>query len=486
MWRFDNTYARLPEPFFAKLAPTPVAGPKLVVLNEALADSLGLDRDELKGKGHLYFSGNELIPGSDPIAQAYAGHQFGHLNMLGDGRAHLLGELLTPSGHRFDLALKGSGQTPFSRNGDGRAALGPMLREYLISEAMHALGLPTTRSLAVVSTGETIRREEILPGAVLARIAASHIRVGTFVYAFHVSKQAENDTERSALRTLADYAIARHYPELMTEKNKYLAFLNAVIERQAKLIAGWMHVGFVHGVMNTDNMALSGETIDFGPCAFMDHYSPTTVFSSIDRNGRYAYGNQAKIGGWNLARFAETLVPLLHEDESKAAGLAKEAVDAYGYRFEQHWLAGMRAKLGLFNEESEDEHLFASLLSWMERNEADWTNTFRVLGQGCRPADPLFQDNLFLDWHARWEARRGRQKEPKEESNALMHSRNPDLIPRNHKVEEALTLAHEGDLSAFRKLLDALRDPFADSPAHEGYREPAPGKGEGYRTFCGT
>ena len=487
-WRFDNSYARLPELFYAKLKPEAVASAELLVLNSPLAEELGLEPAALAGKeGAAIFAGNELPEGADPIAQAYAGHQFGHLNMLGDGRAILLGEQLSPGGARFDIQLKGSGRTPFSRNGDGRAALGPMLREYIISEAMHSLGIPSTRSLAVVATGEPVRREEILPGAVLTRVAASHIRVGTFVYAHQVSMQGEKPSHKEALKILADYAIARHYPEAAKEAEPYLAFLHAVIEAQAKLIASWMLVGFIHGVMNTDNMAISGETIDYGPCAFMDHHSPATVFSSIDRNGRYAYGNQPKIGMWNLARLAETLVPLLHADEKLALEKAKEAVGTFGFRYEDFWLRGMRAKLGLFNEEAEDEHLFAALLGWMEKNEADYTNTFRVLSEGCRPADALFQDQLFLDWHARWETRRGRQPQAKDESNSLMRSANPAVIPRNHKVEEALAAATErNDLSVMKKLLAALESPYQDSPAQIGYREPAPGKGEGYKTFCGT
>ncbi len=489
-WRFDNSYARLPEIFFSRLNPTPVSRPKIALLNRKLAKELGLDPAALSGEeGVAWFSGNETPPGADSIAQAYAGHQFGHLNMLGDGRAHLLGEHLTPEGARVDIQLKGSGPTPFSRRGDGRAALGPMLREYIISEAMHALGVPTTRSLAVVETGEPVYREEVLPGAVLTRVAASHIRVGTFVYAARVSEQPDNESERQALRTLADYTIRRHYPELDASPEKYLAFLQAVIARQASLIARWMNLGFIHGVMNTDNMAISGETIDYGPCAFMDHYSPSTVFSSIDRNGRYAYGNQPRIAAWNLARFAESLLPLLDSSEPEAVAKAKEAVEGFLPAYEKAWLRGMRSKLGLLTEEADDFALVESLLRWMEKNEADFTNTFRALSKEPEPSSLPFQDTGFHEWHGRWRARLLRQPHSEEESREKMRAHNPDLIPRNHKVEEALAAASaaEGsDLSPVEKLLEAIREPFEDHLSHIGYREPAPGKGLGYQTFCGT
>jgi uncharacterized protein YdiU (UPF0061 family) len=338
-WNFDNSYARLPKLFFTSLNPTPVRSPKLIFLNKPLAASLGLNAKSLKSEdGAAVLAGIQIPEGASPLAQAYAGHQFGHFTKLGDGRAILLGEQITPQGERFDIQLKGSGRTPYSRGGDGRAALGPMLREYIISEAMYALGIPTTRSLAVVTTGESIFRETELPGAILTRVASSHLRVGTFQYVANWGTVEE-------LRTLADYTISRHYPEIEADENRYLSLLQEVIKRQAALISKWQLVGFIHGVMNTDNMTISGETIDYGPCAFMDTYDPATVFSSIDIQGRYSYGNQPYIGGWNLARFAETLLPLLHEDEKQAVNLAQDAISNYSELYRRNWLAGMRAKL---------------------------------------------------------------------------------------------------------------------------------------------
>lgn len=446
----------------------------MVVLNRPLAGELGLDAD-LLGNAAL-FAGNELAPGAQPLAQAYAGHQYGHFTMLGDGRAILLGEQMTRGGERFDIQLKGPGPTPFSRRGDGRAALGPMLREYIISEAMHALGIPTTRSLAVVTTGEPVYREETLPGAVLTRVAASHIRVGTFEY-------AAARGEKAALQALADYTRRRHYPEIVDAEQPYAAFLRAVIERQAALIARWQFVGFIHGVMNTDNMALSGETIDYGPCAFMEAYDPATVFSSIDRHGRYAYGQQPHIAQWNLARLAETLLPLLHEDEGKAVEAANEALASFEDRFEHHWLAGMRSKLGLMTEESDDLALIQSLLDWMQRTRADFTNTFRALSRG--PAVPLSQDPGCLDWQQRWQNRLSRQPQAMGEVVERMQRHNPTFIPRNHKVEEALAAAVEtGDLSVMERLLAVLAKPYDYSTDHPGYDVPL--NSESYRTFCGT
>jgi len=358
-WNLDNSYARLPQSFFTGLNPVPVRSPHLVMLNHPLVTSLGLNIHALQGQdGVAVLAGNRIPEGSVPLAQAYAGHQFGHFTMLGDGRALLLGEQITPQGERLDIQLKGSGRTPYSRGGDGRAALGPMLREYIISEAMHALGIPTTRSLAVVSTGESVIRETKLPGAILTRVAASHLRVGTFQYVSVWGNVEE-------LRTLADYTLQRHFPDVDAVGNQYLYLLQEVIKRQAMLIAKWQLVGFIHGVMNTDNMALSGETIDYGPCAFMDIYDPATVFSSIDTIGRYAYGNQPNIAAWNLARFAETLLPLLHSNREQAAELANEALAAFAELYLCNWLGGMRAKLGIFNSESEDASLIVSLLGMM-------------------------------------------------------------------------------------------------------------------------
>ena len=467
-WRFDNSYARLPEELFLPQNPEPVAKPTLVVLNRALAESMGLDADALEAE---VFAGNKIPPGAQPIAQAYAGHQFGNFTMLGDGRAILLGEHLTPSGARLDVQLKGSGRTPFSRRGDGRAALGPMLREYIISEAMNGLGIPTTRSLAVVTTGETVYRDTGLPGAVLTRIAASHIRVGTFEY---LSATRNLD----ALRALADHTQKRHYPDLAAEPHR--ALLEAIIDRQAALIARWMLVGFIHGVMNTDNMALSGETIDYGPCAFMDTYDPETVFSSIDRQGRYAYGNQARIAHWNLARLAETFVPLLDDDEQRGVEIAKEILGIFPERFESHWLGGMREKLGLFNAEPEDLGLVGELLEIMAREKWDFINSFRNLNPAAKAPE-------LGDWQAKWQGRLSRQPQPIDDALERMRKSNPVVIPRNHKVEEALAAAVDrGDLRPMNRLLKALSNPYEEAPEKQNYREPAPDGGVPYQTFCGT
>ncbi len=480
-WKFDNSYLRLPEAFYARLNPVPVRRPALVVFNDVLARSLGLNPEVLSGDdGAAVFAGNRLPEGAEPLAQAYAGHQFGHFTMLGDGRAILLGEQLTPEGERIDIQYKGSGRTPFSRNGDGRAALGPMLREYIISEALHALGIPTTRSLAVATTGEQVRRETALQGAILTRTAASHIRVGTFEYAAARGKPDE-------IRALADYTIQRHFPELATAGNPYLALLEAVMARQASLVSRWLLVGFIHGVMNTDNMALGGETIDYGPCAFMDAYDPNTVFSSIDHNGRYAYGRQAQIAQWNLARFAETLLPLIHENMQEAIAMATEAVTGFADSFRQYWLAGMRTKLGLLNQEADDGALVDDLLDCMQRHGADYTNTFRDLASGSAPEASVFQTPDFKQWYERWQARLERQPEDREVSRRLMNTSNPAVIPRNHRVEEALDAAVErADYSVMEKLLGFLSQPYKDPPDVEGYHLPAPPSAQPYQTFCGT
>ncbi len=480
-WKFDNSYARLPEAFYARLNPTPVRTPKLVIFNAGLAQYLGLNPDALKGEaGAAVFSGNRLPAGADPLSQAYAGHQFGTFTMLGDGRAILLGEQVTPKGERFDIQFKGSGRTPFSRQGDGRAALGPMLREYIISEALHALNIPTTRSLAVVTTGEPVFRETPLQGAILTRTAASHIRVGTFEYA-----AARGDPDE--IRTLADYTLRRHFPDLAADGNPYLALLRAVMERQASLVARWLMVGFIHGVMNTDNMILCGETIDYGPCAFMDAYDPDTVFSSIDHDGRYAYGRQPRIAQWNLARFAETLVPLIHEEQEKSVSMATEAISGFSDTFRRHWLAGMRAKLGLLNQEADDGALAAELLGCMHRHAADFTNTFRDLASGSLPEASLFRAPDFNRWFERWQARRNRQPDTGEASRRLMNTHNPAVIPRNHRVEEALEAAVErADFTVMEKLLRVLSRPYQDPPRQAGYHLPPPPSTEPYRTFCGT
>ncbi|WP_240420165.1 protein adenylyltransferase SelO [Paenibacillus periandrae] len=480
-WKFDNSYASLPNSLHARINPTPVRSPKLIILNERLATSMGLNAEALKShEGVEMLAGNQIPDGALPLAQAYAGHQFGYFNMLGDGRAVLLGEQITPSGERLDIQLKGSGRTPYSRGGDGRAALGPMLREYIISEAMHALGIATTRSLAVVTTGEIINREIGLPGAILTRVAASHLRVGTFQYVARWGTVEE-------LRALADYALQRHFPEIGTADNLYLSLLQAVIKRQAVLIANWQLMGFIHGVMNTDNMAISGETIDYGPCAFMDTYDPATVFSSIDSNGRYAYGNQPHIAAWNLARLAEALLPLLHVNEEQAVKLAEGAISDFGELYHRNWLKGMRAKLGMFNEESEDESLIEDLLVMMQKYRADYTNTFRALTMDQLDDSVLFGTEEFAQWHELWLARLSRQQEPQASSHQLMRNSNPAIIPRNHRVEEALEAAEQQeDYSVMERLLDVLSSPFAYSPEQTDYTTlPAPST-RPYRTYCGT
>lgn len=472
-WNFNNSYTKLPKIFYTHQSLTTVRAPKLIIFNRSLASSLGvpLQLD--------VFAGNEIPKGAEPLAQAYAGHQFGYFTMLGDGRAILLGEQITDSGERFDIQLKGSGRTPYSRGGDGRAALGPMLREYIISEAMHELGIPTTRSLAVVTTGETITREEYLPGAVLTRVAASHIRVGTFEYASRFGTSED-------VRCLADYTIKRHFPSIATLENKYLQLLREVIKRQASLISKWQLVGFIHGVMNTDNMAISGETIDYGPCAFMDVYDPTTVFSSIDTHGRYSYGNQAKMAVWNLARFAETLLLFLHDDKNKAVSIAQEELAKFESLYQDHWQSGMRAKLGLYNNEVEDLSLIKDILQLMQQHKADYTKTFQSLTFDKDDGQNLFSSPDYHHWHDRWQARLSRQSISKDESKELMKSHNPAIIPRNHRVEEALAAANEGDLSKMHKLLDALKNPYRYTPEQEEFSTlPAPEFCH-YKTFCGT
>jgi serine/tyrosine/threonine adenylyltransferase len=480
-WNLDNSYARLPEVFFTSQSPAPVRSPKLVVLNQPLAATLGLNIQALQGNdGAAVLAGNQIPEGALPLAQAYSGHQFGHFTMLGDGRALLLGEQITPLDERFDIQLKGSGKTPYSRGGDGRAALGPMLREYIISEAMHGLGISTTRSLAVVTTGESVIRETRLPGAILTRVAASHIRVGTFQYAAKWGNVEE-------LRALADYSLQRHFPDVKADESPYLSLLQEVIKRQAELIANWQLIGFIHGVMNTDNMTISGETIDYGPCAFMDTYDPATVFSSIDTRGRYAYGNQPHIAEWNLARFAETLLPLLHDNQEQAVKLAQDAILNFGELYHYNWLSGMRAKLGIFNEETQDESLIEDLLSMMLKYGADYTNTFSALTFDKRPDTTLFGSAEFAQWNELWLARLGRQQESKASSQQLMQGSNPALIPRNHRVEEALEAAvKQGDYSVMERLLNVLSSPYAHTTEQEDYAALPESSTCPYRTFCGT
>ena len=480
-WNLDNSYARLPKSLFASLNPTSVPSPELIILNYPLTESLGLNVKALQSKdGVEVLAGNQIPEGALPLAQAYAGHQFGHFTMLGDGRALLLGEQITPQGERFDIQLKGSGRTPYSRRGDGRAALGPMLREYIISEAMYALGIATTRSLAVVTTGESVIRETEQPGAILTRVAASHLRVGTFQY---VSEWGTIED----LQALADYTLQRHFPEINADENRYLVLLQEVIKRQAVLIAKWQLVGFIHGVMNTDNMTLGGETIDYGPCAFLDTYDPATVFSSIDIHGRYAYGNQPNIAAWNLARFAETLLPLLHVNQDEAVKLAQDEISGFIDLYRCNWLAGMRAKLGILNEEAEDESLIEGLLSMMQKYGADYTNTFRALTFDKTEDTVLFSTTEFVQWYELWQARLGRQQEPKAVSHQLMRNSNPALIPRNHRVEEALEAAvKQGDYSVMERLLNVLSRPYAHSPEQIDYSTLPGISASPYRTFCGT
>ncbi len=485
----ESGYAELPGHFHARVTPVPVVEPTLVELNRALCAELGLDPDALPRDGWAaVFSGNRSLQGARPVAMAYAGHQFGHfVPQLGDGRAVLLGEVVDHDGRRREIQLKGAGRNPFSRQGDGRAPLGPVLREYLVSEAMHALGIPSTRALAAVTTGETVRREELLPGAILTRVAYSHVRVGTFQYF-----AARGDTE--SVRLLCDYVIGRLYPELRDAGNPALALLDVVAERQALLVARWMCIGFIHGVMNTDNMAISGETIDYGPCAFLDDYAPGTVYSAVDQFGRYAYGNQPGIAQWNLARFAEALLPLIDREQQKAIDLATEVVAGFRQRFDRHWTDGMRRKIGLSVDREEDQSLVDSLLDVMDRNQADFTLTFRRLCDAAE--DPTAREGVreqFADpgafdaWARRWQERMQQESLAPARRAASMRALNPARIPRNHSVEQALAAAvDEGDFTAFREMLAAMRQPYADVDGPDPYAAP-PRPDERIRnTFCGT
>ena len=477
-WHFDNTYSKLSNTFKEEVKPTPVHNPELVVLNDQLAKDLNLDFSKIEKKDlSQIFSGNTLPKGSTTIAQAYAGHQFGHFTMLGDGRAVLLGEHLVNNTNRYDVQFKGSGRTSFSRSGDGRAVLGPMLREYIISEAIHALKIPTTRSLAVVKTGEKVVRENLLPGAILTRVASSHIRVGTFQYI--AAKQNIDD-----LNTLVDYTINRHYPEIQSSKNKALDLLNLVMERQCKLVVNWMRVGFIHGVMNTDNMTISGETIDYGPCAFMDHYNPKTVFSSIDQLGRYSFSNQPPITKWNLSRFAECLIPLIDKNEDKAIQLATEIIDNFQNIYEEKWLNMMRDKLGLFGKNKDNKKLIDDLLTWMEKNKADYTNTFCYLMNIKIANNSLYNDKDFINWSNEWQNRISINDNSKEKSLELMKETNPVIIPRNHKVEEALKAANEDNLEVMNKMLSKFDNPYNEQKDIEDYQLPS--LDDNYQTFCGT
>ena len=477
-WHFDNTYLKLSKTFREEIKPTPVHDPNLVILNEELAKDLNLDFSKIDNKDLAkLFSGNVLPNDTNTIAQAYAGHQFGHFTMLGDGRAVLLGEHLVNNTKRFDIQFKGSGRTSFSRSGDGRAVLGPMLREYIISEAIHALNIPTTRSLAVVSTGEKVVRENLLPGAILTRVASSHIRVGTFQYI--AAKQNIND-----LTTLVDYTVERHYPEIQSSKNKALDLLNLVMEKQCQLVINWMRVGFIHGVMNTDNMTLSGETIDYGPCAFMDHYDPKTVFSSIDKFGRYSFSNQPPITKWNLARLAECLIPLIDTNEDRAIKIATEIIDNFQNIYEKKWLNMMRDKLGLFGEDKNDLELINNLLNWMNTNQADYTNTFCYLMNISSIKDEIYKDKNFIEWFKIWKKRILINGGSNKNSLKLMKKNNPIVVPRNHKVEEALEAANNNDLKPMNELLSILKKPYTEQSNIGNFQVSS--KNKNYQTFCGT
>lgn len=491
-FHFDNSYARLPARFYSRLNPTPVAAPRLIQINTSLAEQLGIDPDALSSPaGVEILAGNRIAEGSEPLAIAYAGHQFGHfVPSLGDGRANLLGELIARDGNRFDIQLKGSGPTPFSRNGDGRAALGPVLREYIVSEAMAALGVPTARALAAVFTGEQVYRENIQPGAIFTRIAASHLRVGTFQYF-----AAQGDPE--AIRTLASYAIQRHYPEATDSAQPIRALLDGVIDRHAKLVAQWLLFGFIHGVMNTDNMSISGETIDFGPCAFLEAFHPDTVFSSIDHRGRYAYRNQAPAANWNLTRLAECLLPLLEQEAgSEEAGMtsAQEALAAFEPTYLAAHAAGLRRKLGLLTEREGDALLAQDLLDRMASNRADFTLTFRRLSDAAANPEAdahvrtLFADPTAYDaWAATWQQRLSQEPLAAPEIAVTMRSVNPAFIPRNHRIQEAIEAAEERrDFEPFRTMLDVVSRPFDDRPELQPYTAPARPEERVQRTFCGT
>jgi uncharacterized protein YdiU (UPF0061 family) len=489
MLAFDNSYGRLPERFYARVAPTKVGDPRVLRINRPLAELLGLSPDELASSaGASVLVGNELPPGAEPLALAYAGHQFGgFVPQLGDGRAILLGEVVGTDGRRRDIQLKGAGRTPFSRGGDGRAALGPMLREYLVSEAMAALGIPTTRALAVATTGEVVLRDERLPGAVLTRVAASHIRVGTFEFF-----AARGD--RDALAALTSHALARHYPIAAGSGNDALALLEQVIEAQANLVARWLGVGFVHGVMNTDNTAISGETLDYGPCAFLDVYDPNKKFSSIDHGGRYAFSNQPRIAHWNMARFAETLLSLLADDQDEAIRLATDRLSRFSTLFEAAHLRVLRAKLGLTREDPDDGSLALDLLSRLAENQVDYTSFFRRLcacaADPSLDADvlPLFEDpDAFRTWAEIWRRRLDSETLAPSARASSMKRVNPAFIPRNHRVEEAIEAAvRRGDLAPFDALAGVLSSPFEDQPGRAHLAAPPGPEWRDYRTFCGT
>ncbi len=479
-WQFDNSYKKLSNSLMSEIKPTPVKSPKIILFNNSLSKEINLNFTNIDDKKKAeIFSGNILPPGSETIAQAYAGHQFGHFTLLGDGRALIMGEHLTQNKKRFDIQFKGSGKTPYSRQADGRAALGPMLREYIISEAMNGLKIPTTRSLAVVKTGENVIRETILKGAILTRVASSHIRVGTFQYAL-ISK------DKNDLKSLFNYTINRHYPEIKKTKCPPAELLKIVLKKQISLVCHWMRVGFIHGVMNTDNMTISGETIDYGPCAFMDTYDPKTVFSSIDLNGRYAYSNQPYIAKWNLERFAETLLPLIDDNKEKAITTATDILKEFEKIYIEQWLDMMRKKLGLSDINSKDQELFVELLSWMHLNKADYTNTFSELTYNLKQKNPIYKKQEFISWKKKWELRCDIDKNSHEESLKLMSQSNPFIIPRNNLVEAALYEAEENNFEKIYSLLEVLKTPYNLSSETKKYQSIPVHKNESYKTFCGT
>ena len=479
-WKFDNTYSNLSQSMLSKLNPTPVKTPELVLFNHNLSKEIDLDFSQIDNKElALIFSGNQLPEGSESIAQAYAGHQFGHFTILGDGRALTIGEHLDKNKNRYDIQFKGSGKTPYSRNADGRAALGPMLREYIISEAMHNLGVLTTRSLAVIKTGEDVVRESILKGAILTRVASSHIRVGTFQYAL-ISKN-KND-----LKTLFDYTLERHYPNIKKSGSSAVDLLKVVLEKQINLICNWMRIGFIHGVMNTDNMTISGETIDYGPCAFMDKYDPGTVFSSIDHQGRYAYFNQPRIALWNLERFAESLLPLINNDNNVAIKISKEVLKEFPEKYKKKWLEMMKKKLGIVGDDPKDEQLIIGLLSWMHQNKADYTNTFCYLMKEYKQKNEIYNEKQFILWKKKWEDRIKINNNSQEKSLKIMRKVNPLVIPRNHLVEETLNYATENnDLNKVHELLKVLQNPYDRNSTTSVYQS-IPSSEENYVTYCGT
>ena len=480
-FNFDNSYLNLPGSFYSYVEPMYSTNPTLIAFNNELSDEMGLDFTNLSNREKSQiFSGNTRIQGGEYFAQAYAGHQFGHFTILGDGRAIMCGEHITPNRKRVDVQFKGSGLTPYSRQGDGRAGLAPMLREYLISEAMHHLGISTTRSLAVVTTGDMIVRDKPVAGAILTRVASSHIRVGTFEF-------ATAHSDHGLVTSLLNYTIERHYPDLLVSDNMAIGLLRSVMQRQIDLIVDWMRVGFIHGVMNTDNMTLSGETIDYGPCAFMDFYDKNKVFSSIDHSGRYAYSNQPKIIQWNLDKFAQALLPLVHKDINKAADIVQETINSFNDIYHTKWIAMMRNKLGLFGKDPLDETLILDLLDWMQENHADFTNTFRDLSQPDQPYGGLYETKAFYSWYERWQERRRKDTQTLEDTINLMQSTNPAFIPRNHQVEKALSAANHGDFKFFDDFLSILKEPYKNKHNLVEYqRPPLSSSDRMYKTFCGT